>query len=305
MSVLLARWFTIQRGRAMMLAFVGSSLGSVIVVPVIGWLIEQYDWRTALLAMGTVDTVVLLILALIVRERPRADEREKAVSLGQSGSQGNLSGQGIREEAGSPEPVGTLLRMPQFWCIGLSCALALAILQTVIVTLVPLAIETGLTPMQAAGLISVTGGAAITSKLLLSIVADRFDRIYLLAVLTGLGLIVNLLLIVEADYFVFIACAVMLGIASSAMSPIFFALLADRFGLASFGTVRGLMAVLISGFGAIAVRGAGEVYDRAGSYDPVFYSFMVIGVLSVFLMLATRFTRSAGVPRARDVAVQA
>jgi MFS family permease len=289
MSVLLARWFTAQRGRAMMLAFVGSSLGSVLVVPAIGWIMQQQGWRTALLTMGAVDTVALLLLAWVIRERPRPGELENGVAASAPVPVTPTSSQ-----VSAPAPVGTILRMPQFWCIGLGVSLALAIVQTIIVTIVPLAIESGLTTMQSAGLVSVTGGAAIASKLLLSIVADRFNRIYMLAAMTSLGLVVNILLLVESSYPVFIACAAMLGVASSAMAPILYALIADRFGVASFGTVRGLMAVLIAGLGAVAVRMAGEVYDRVGSYDALFYAFMGVGALAVGLLLATQATRPLG-----------
>jgi len=84
----------------------------------------------------------------------------------------------------------------------------------------------------------------------------------------------------------------MLGISSSAAAPIFYALLADRFGMASFGTVRGLMAFLLAAASAAAVRLAGEVYDRLGSYDAAFYAFIVLGMGAVALMLSTQFTRA-------------
>ncbi len=69
-TVLLARWFTIHRARAMLLSAMGSSLGGIAIAPAIGWLIETQGWRSALQVMGAVVTVTLLAITFAIRERP-------------------------------------------------------------------------------------------------------------------------------------------------------------------------------------------------------------------------------------------
>ena len=288
MSMLLARWFTVHRGRAMILAMLGASLGSIAIAPAIGWSIEREGWRATLLIMGAVVTILLIVLALVVRERPRPGELEAApVPHDAVIAEASAAAQAL-----APASVGSLLSMPQFWTIGISSSIAMAMMQTIIVTIVPLAVEAGLTTVQAAGLISITGAAAVISKIVLAVVADRFDRVLMLAVLFALGVIVSIMLLLNHGYPLLVACAVMLGVSSSAAAPIFYALLADRFGIVSFGTLRGLMAFLISVASAVAVRFAGEVYDRLGNYDYVFYAFIALGVGTVVLMLCTWLTRA-------------
>ena len=167
----------------------------------------------------------------------------------------------------------------------------MAMMQAIIITIVPLALDAGLTTVQAAGLISITGVAALASKMLLAVVADKVDRILMLAVLFGLGAIVSILLLLGDTYPLLVACAVMLGISSSAAAPIFYALLADRFGMVSYGTVRGLMSLLIAISGAVAMRVVGEVFDRLGNYDYVFYAFISLGSVAVVLILSTWLTK--------------
>lgn len=289
MSLLLARWFTVHRGRAMMLAMLGASMGSIFTAPAIGWSIEREGWRATLLIMGGLVTVLLLGLAFAVRERPRPGELETApIAPGAAAAAAPVA---------KPTRVGALLRMPQFWTIGVSASLALAIVQTIMVSIVPLAVSAGLSTVEAAGLISISGAAAVVSKLVLAVVADRFDRVYMLSVLFALGIGVSALLLLSHGYPLLVACVVMLGVSSSAAAPIFYALLADRFGIASFGTVRGLMAFLIALSGAVSIRLAGEVFDRMGNYDYVFYASIVLGICAVALMLTTRLTR-AGVTAA-------
>lgn len=284
MSVLIARWFTARRGRAMILAMMGASLGSIMIVPIIAWSIEHEGWRSTLLMIGVVDMIFLLVLALLVRERPRPGELEGSALAEKLVATADA-------QSSEPASIKSLLRMPQFWTMGISCAIAMAMMQAIIITIVPLALDAGLTTVQAAGLISITGVAALASKMLLAVVADKVDRILMLAVLFGLGAIVSILLLLGDTYPLLVACAVMLGISSSAAAPIFYALLADRFGMVSYGTVRGLMSLLIAISGAVAMRVVGEVFDRVGNYDYVFYAFISLGSVAVVLILSTWLTK--------------
>lgn len=282
MSVLLARWFTVQRGRAMMLAAMGMSLGGVVLAPVIGWLIEAEGWRTALLVMGGSNAVLLLGLAALIRDRPGPDDVE-----------GGQAASGVQAAApsGVDLAIASILKMPRFWSIGLSSAVALGIAQALAITVVPLAIDHGLTMMQATSLMSITGVSAITGKLLLSTVADKVERITLLSGFFLLGAVLNAGLMVSHDYMMLACCAVILGVAAGAMAPMFYALLADQFGTASFGTVRGLMAPILAVIGALIVRLAGEVYDRTGGYELLFLIFIFAQVFAACVMYGTRLVR--------------
>lgn len=157
----------------------------------------------------------------------------------------------------------------------------------------PLALEDGLSTLQATSLLSIIGAAAIASKLLLVAFADRIDRVVVLAGLMVLGILMNLGLLSSTGYPLLVGCALLLGVATGALAPLFYTLLADRFGPASFGSVRGLMTPLTAILGAVGVRYAGEVYDRTGGYDLIFATFMGVQIVAAVLMFATRYTRPA------------
>jgi MFS family permease len=152
---------------------------------------------------------------------------------------------------------------------------------------------------QAASLISVMGGAAIAGALLLSIVADRVDRVVLLSGMYLMGALINGALLADHSYALLATCAGLLGLSLGAATPAFFALLADRFGAASFGTVRGLTMPIIAACGMIVVRFAGEVFDRTGGYDHLFSALVVTQLVAAGLMFASRF---AGAPAAARAA---
>lgn len=283
MSALIARWFTVQRGRAMAIASIGMSLGNVTVTPVVGLLIQGEGWRTALMVSGIGVCAVLILLAFLLRERPGPGDVETGRAPATVAAPTPV--------AEAPAAIGAILRSQQFWSIGLSIALALGVIQTIAITLVPLGQESGLTTIKAASLMSFMGGGAMAGALLLAVVADKVDRVILLTVLLLLGAVLNAALPYADTYEGLAAAAALLGVTSGALPPLFFALLADRFGPASFGTCRGLTMPLIAALGMIAVRFAGEVFDSTGGYDLMFNTFIAAQIVAAGLMFATRFAR--------------
>jgi len=285
MTVLMARWFTVFRGRAMTLSVIGMSFGAIIVAPAVGWVIENNGWRTALFVSAAVVTIALLTLAMVLRMTPGDNDIEsKSKPMTQAQSAAAAGG-------GTPPPALALLRMPQFWTIAVGIGLGLAVPQAVVISIVPMGVENGLSMMQASSLIMVTGVAGIAAKLLLSTVADRIDRILLLTVLISLGALPNAALLFSETYALLLICAAVLGLVSGALIPIYYALLADRFGLLAFGTVRGLVVPVTAMMGALGVRFIGEIYDRTGGYDAGFAIFIAVDLAAAALLFATRYTR--------------
>jgi MFS family permease len=286
MSVLLARWFVIYRGRAMTLAVIGLSLGSIVVVPLVGLLIEAEGWRAALLILGVALGVLLLLISLAIRVQPGPDDVESRTA---SPSQADAAA--ASREPSTPPPAMSLVGMPQFWSIALGVGLGLAVPQALMITIVPLALETGLSMMQAASLVSAAGVSAIAAKLLLAFFADRLDRIVLIAALVGLGILPNAMLLISESYTLLLVSAAIMGVTTATITPIYYALLADRFGLAAFGSVRGLIAPITAVIGAAGIRFIGEVFDRTGEYDVGFGVFILVDLLAAALLFATRYTR--------------
>jgi MFS family permease len=184
--------------------------------------------------------------------------------------------------------MGHLLRLPQFWTIAVSAALAFALLTADIVTLVPFAQGEGLPATQAASVLSVYGIAALVGAMVFAWLGDRLDRVLVFAALSlGIGVASGLLLFGHS-YVTIIACTVMLGIAGGATAPAYLALLADGFGAASFGSASGMASFLSTFVSAIAIRFGGEVFDRTGSYRIMFITFLATGVAAAVLILATK-----------------
>jgi MFS family permease len=279
-TVLIARWFKARRGRAMLLAGTGMSLGAMVAPPLVALLVGSQGWRAALVIMGVGLGAVLLAFGLVVRERPGPGDVEIADAAAKPA-----------DPEGPPIRIGTLLRTSDFWLMGVSGAIAMSVSQGLSVSFIPLGHDVGMSSLQAASLLSLLGAGAVAGGLAFSIVADRLDRTQLLAGLFLAEGLVNAALYADKGYATLLVCAGAQGVLIGTTVHAFYALLADRFGAVSFGTVRGATFFLFGVFGMVFVRFAGEVYDRTHSYDLMFAAFLAAQVGAAILMLATRLKR--------------
>lgn len=290
-TVLVTRWFAIQRGRAVAIAIMGSSLGGMVVAPMVGVMVESLGWRPTLIAIGCVLGATILVLSFFIRSAPREDEHEiapdKAASMPAAAK--------AAAELGAPLKATQILRMPQFWLIAVGGALSVGMGQSILVSMVPLSHFRGLGTGETATIVSAFGGAAIIGKLLLAWIGDRFDRANMLvAVFLGQALL-NVALIFAQSFAPLVVVSLGLGLCMGVGMPIMLSLLADRFGAASIGTASGLSMLFFAVLGASAIRFAGEVFDRTGGYDLLFVTYIFGHVFSAAMLFYSAYAHRRAV----------
>lgn len=290
---LIARWFSVHRGRAMAITMMGMSAATIFVAPPVAWLVDTIGWRHTLIATGVLVAGMVTVVLPLVRNEPGPGDHEPGSKAAAPETTGpSVAVQGVQLSQRQ------LLAQPHFWGIALSTAFTQAIFMALMVSLVPIGREIGFSTTKAASLISAIGLSAISGKLLVAAFADRIDRVL---ALTGLYLLMPVACIVmlfaHSYPMLLFACA-FIGLASGSTMPLYLALLADRFGPRSFGTGNGMIMFCIAVISAVAVRYSGEVYDRTGGYQLMFYSFIALGVTAALLMLSVRSggTRTAMMP---------
>ena len=275
---LVARWFAVHRARAMAFMAIGMSLGTVIMAPITGALIESVGWRYCLVILGTAVSLVLLLLIPFTRARPG----EHDIEPGAQAKSGELS-EPQPSAPQKPLSLGQLFSLAHFWVLALSVALAFGTMQAITVSLVPIAQEQGVAPTQAAVLLSTLGGTAILGKLVLAWIGDKINKAALLAALLSMIALACFGLQVAQGFGGLIVSSAALGLVVGAVLPIFLALLADRVGAASFGTANGIASLLMAVMGAVAIRFSGEIYDQTGGYELMFSIFAAICLASAVL----------------------
>ncbi len=289
---LVARWFEAQRARAMALAIMGASLGSLIMAPVVGWLIHVACWRNCLMILGACLLVILLSMILMLRDRPGPDDKEPQPKSADA----QPAAQSVQPAESRPMSARQILSMPLFWLLAGGVALAMGGFQTVMISLVPIAQEEGVSVTKSATLISVLGATAIVGKILLVWIGDRIDKALGLALTFGVLAGLFLALTIAEGYLALFISAGLLGLAVGATMPLFMALLADYVGPASFGSANGIAMLFMSASGAISMRFGGEVYDRTGGYDLMFIVFSAICVAASLSLFVCRSIARGRVP---------
>lgn len=279
LGVLVARWFKVHRGRAIALSAIGMSLGSVIVPMPMALLIQSYGWRIALLFAGSILVAFLLLAFVLIRERPGQDDIEPGIDAAPEQ-------RGHEADAPMvPASLTSLLGSAKLWLITWSAAIVTGIGMANTITLVPYCVDRGLSPIEATSLLTLVGMVAVVSKLVVAWLADRLNLELATGILFFIGAPVNLLMIFATHYGLFLGCAVLFGITAGTLPALMQSLLANRFGVASYGTVRGLAAPIIALCVGAASWFAGFVFDQTGAYDILFMTFAALQLASSAMML--------------------
>jgi len=159
-QVLLSRWFTAARGRAMGFAYLGIGIGGALVPFLAVWLTGAVGWQGALQVIGALIILVALPLALIVRESP---EQTSPTS---------------RTSPNFPQPsVRPVLHRPAFYLllVGSMCSIA-AVGGTNQHLKLFLSLDHGFTQGAAARIASLVLASSLVGRLGMGWLADRFPK---------------------------------------------------------------------------------------------------------------------------------
>ena len=275
------KWFTQHRGIAVGLVSSGIGVGILAIAPLARALISAWDWRVALVVIGDLAWLVVVPVALLIRE-PRGEAGAAAMGAGARGGRDYAAHQ--------------VLTAPQFWAIALTHFACCAAHSGPIFHMVTHAIDQGLGPMTAATAFGVSGFASIAGRLGGGLLADRIGaKRTLVAGLTLQAVMVVLYLFVR-DAGPFYALSFLFGVFYGGVMPLYALVTREYFGEKVMGTAYGavfLVSTLGMGLGSFA---GGVLYDRLGSYTWLYAGSFAIGAAAVLLALTFRTPRALPLP---------
>ena len=258
-QTLAAKWFGKNRGLAIGLSTTGTSIGGVVMAPIVSLLYQSYGWRDAHWMLGIAFFAIILPLVwLTVRSTP-AELGVEAEAAGES----DAATEAIQ---GRYWTVAEILRQRTFWVVVLSFLPLITAFGSIQQHLRPYAEILGIESMQTAFLISVFATIMIMGKLFFGTMADRFDHRGLFGLaLLACGIVV-LGLLSTPTYSTLIVLSGLLGFSAGGFLPLLGAIIASRFGVASFGSVMGLMGPFLaaSAFGPMIFS---TLFELNGNYD--------------------------------------
>jgi MFS family permease len=274
-TTVVTRWFNRSRGKAMGLTAVATSVGGSVLVPVMAFNLSLLGWRSTLLLQGLlIATVVSVIAWIFVRDRP-AD-----VGLQTDGC---IEGdeQPLSESENVSWTLRALFKCRDFWCITVAVGLTFAVSQAILASLIPYARDINIGVGQASFLVSALALSSIAGKLAFGTIADRVDKRWLLLVIILFIIVQLATLLAQPGFVTLLLILSVAGFATGGELPVWAALVADRFGSLSYGSVMGTMNLLNMLGSLVALRFIGETYDRTGNYQLALQSFLVVVVVAV------------------------
>jgi sugar phosphate permease len=292
---MVTRWFEAQRARALSLAAIGMSLGSVVMAPLVGWLIGSVGWRHLLVGQGVVLGTLFLVLIFILRDRPGPNDIEpRPASMADIPPPPPVA-------LADQKPLSTraILSLPAFYIVAITMALGMGTVQAVTISLIPMVQETGISVAAAAGLISIMGVAGIAGRLALAAIGDKVNKAIALSLCLAAFAVLVALLPVPKGYLPVAVIAGILGFIGGAVMPLCLALLAEVVGPYSFASANGLASLAMALLGAITIRLSGDIFDATGTYNAVFAMLGGgIAVGSLLMLFYARMLRTARVAAA-------
>jgi sugar phosphate permease len=273
-----AHWFRRNVGKAMGLVGCGVGVGGIL-IPLIVWLIDSYQWRTTLIILGLGMWVLGIPLSLVIRHRP---EQYGYLPDGETPTELNLSHEGRDREDGG---VKEALKSGNLWKISVAEVIRHMIAMAITIHVMPY--------LSSVGMSRATSAFVATSIPLFSIIgrfgfgwlSDIFNKRYVLVVLYclfGMGTLVFSYVHVKWLIFPFL---LLFSPAFGGVVPLRGAIVMEYFGRASFGRVLGIIMGVSSLGGVIGPAVAGWTFDNVGSYHSVWLWFAGTTVIAIVLML--------------------
>jgi MFS family permease len=262
------KWFTARRGLAVGLVSGGIGLGILLVAPLARALTTAYDWRIAMLVIGDLAWLVIIPMALLIREEP-----------GDMGAQARGGTAAVGREYTPREVIAA----PQFWAIALTHLACCAAHSGPIFHMVTHAIDQGVPGMAAATVLGVSGLASIGGRIGGGLLADRFGAKPTLVAGLALQAAMVVLYLVARELLAFYALAVFFGVSYGAVMPLYALVTREYFGEKVMGTAYGavfLISTIGMGVGSFA---GGFIYDRLGSYGWLYGGSFAIAVVAVLV----------------------
>ena len=280
---LVGLWFRRTRGRMMGLTAMGNNFGGLIVPPTVAAVLSATSWRGGYLALGAMVAAVLLIAAVVIRDRPdQGPSADRGPRATPEPSHADLEGWSLRDALASRA----------FYAVAAVMLMATFSRITVIPQLIAHLTGLGISVALASLALSVLAGMGMGGKVAFGFLGEKLTaRRALMVCFLGQG--ATLLLFPEVSSPALLWTALPLyGFFLGGFGALFQLVIQETFGLRRYGSIAGLvnMTTLVSfSLGPVV---AGLTYDLTGSYGPAFVGVSGMMVLAALALTQVRMARA-------------
>jgi MFS family permease len=279
-----ARWFVRKRGLAIGITTSSGGMGEVFMAPLSSLLLALYDWRMSFIILGIMAWVILLPAGYLLKRDPRdfgllpdgvEPEANKMVHAAPIASEEGYS-------------LTEAWKVREFWFLGIIWLLTSISVHMVLTHLPPHAIDLGISPLDAAWIISFIGVGCIIGRFFDGKLSDRVGRkppaicsaILMFALLLSLAFI--------KPFWMFCVFGLLFGYSWGGLGAVVTLLIADIFGVRSLGLIMATISLGWNFGAAIGPSFGGVVYDVTGSYSAASIIAAIGMALTAFFTIIIR-----------------
>lgn len=277
----LAQWFRQGRSRAMLIVTILGGFASTVFLPLTGWLVDRYDWRSALVVLAIILAAGTVLPHAIVLQ----------------------PGPGQRRSSGGPAPdaapragVMELLREPVFARMSIAFFLQTTTSIAVAVHIIAFLVEQGQDATFAAWAAGLIGAAQVAARVFTTLFERYVSIISLTALMFAFQVIAIVLLVTWQNATGIIVAVIFLGMGRGAITLLRPSLVMELYDVSRFGSINGVQALILTIGRAIAPVMTGVAAGFSGGYIPVFWFFAVISLISAWVILPLRNSASVQQP---------
>ncbi|HEX6175567.1 MAG TPA: MFS transporter [Candidatus Binatia bacterium] len=289
-SVLIAKVFHERRSLAFGIFRMGPGISGPM-VPLVGWMIGLWGWRSAAVISGFVLLAVGLPLALVIKRIYSQEEAanvvaEKADAISKDSPRSSTDPQFTLKQA---------LHHRSFWLLSVAMGMRHLVTEGVSVHFVILLVDRGWGTEAASTLLGISALIGAPARIGMGWLGDLLDKRRLVMGLL-LALSVSVLLMgYTAHAVVFTTCMIIYSLAYGGLAALQEPIRADYFGTRAFATIQGMSRSVVTAGTFLGPIIAGFFYDVTKSYTIAFGVFALVSlVATLFMFFAIPPQRACG-----------
>jgi MFS family permease len=296
----IARRYAGVTGLALGIAYAGPGIGVALALPLASGVVHDLGWREVAVGFGVLSLVAVPFVwlmtsgaSVIVPARTaRAAGPAPAAGLHETSAPGAIGASREQVPAGARPGMDALLRVlrTRRFLILLVGAIGIGCIDEGIFQMSPRHLVTqGVDSGYAAFVLSIQAYAYVVGQIVGGGLSDRFGRRFIGLLCGGLIAIGATAIFLSSGSLLALALVgnVIYGFGIGATIAIRSAAFSDVFGGHNFGAIVGIIAMAYPAGGIIAMNAGGILFDRLGSYWPVYWVAMAsLAAWSIALLVA-------------------
>lgn len=294
MMASISGWFRRRLGWGVGILWATGGIGTAVLAPVIAFMLESIGWQSAFTLVGVIGTGTMLLVFPFIRSKP--------ADIG-------IRPFGVPDDAPDVAPKDRAIdalrlkvfnqhtrKTRAFWNLPVIHALGCAGMGIVLIYVIPLAVEQGLSTTSAALTITIISLVSIVSRLGAPVVAEAWGPRKVMATSLAIQALTVLILFWAHDAWMFYIFAATFGLGFGAEWTGYLEINRRYFGDGPMGSIYGWQMTGAFAGHAVTTFLAGLVIYVTGSFYPVFVLSAVFSAAGLLVIATLESTSQVLIP---------